>query len=208
MITANQIAMLCGSTVANAEKYTPHLIEEFKRRNIDTDRRVASFLAQISVESGRLTTVEENLNYSAVRLTQVWPNRFPSLAAAKPYANNPRALANKTYGGRYGNTAPDDGWRYRGRGLKQLTFKDNYARASKDGGVDFVNNPDLLLLPQYAVLTAGMYWQWINGNAYADKLDTTGLTKAVNGGLNGLLARKGACDFALAKLGEYKCSWA
>ncbi len=72
--------------------------------------------------------VIENLNYSAALLTEVWPSRFPTIASAKPFARSPRKLANKVYGGRMGNTAPDDRWRYRGRGLPQITGKENYDR--------------------------------------------------------------------------------
>lgn len=96
------------------------------RWGIDTPARVAHFLAQVGVESGGLARVEENLSYSAERLMTVWPSRFKTLAAAQAYARNPEALANKVYGGRMGSTQPGDGWRYRGRGLKQLTGRNNY----------------------------------------------------------------------------------
>lgn len=183
--TANELALVCASTVANAAKYVQYLNDHMEMAQINTPRRVAMFLAQVSHESQRLSKVEENLSYSAKRLTQVWPSRFPTLAAAAPYAMNPKALANKTYGNRMGNTGPNDGWMYRGRGLKQLTGKNNYAHMTKVMGIDFVNNPDLVALDAYAAGTAVQFWRDAGGNVYADRGDYMGLTKAINGGLVG-----------------------
>lgn len=113
------------------------ILNEWDKSGHNDARWLAYILATAHHETGaRFAPVEENLNYSAKRLTQVWPKRFPTIAAAAPYANNPQALANKVYGGRLGNTAPDDGWRYRGRGLVQVTGKDNYAK------YDLADNPD------------------------------------------------------------------
>lgn len=98
---------------------------------------LAAILAEAYHETGgKMQPVVENLNYSAKRLTEVWPKRFPTIASAKPYASNPRKLANKVYGGRLGNVGPDDGWRYRGRGLPQITGRENY----EDHGI--ADNPD------------------------------------------------------------------
>lgn len=89
--------------------------------------RIAEFVAQIANETGGFRTFEENLNYSAKRIMEVWPSRVPNLAAAAPLAHNPEALANVVYQRpREGNTQPGDGWRYRGRGALQLTFRNNY----------------------------------------------------------------------------------
>ncbi len=100
-----------------------------------TDPRWLAYItATAHHETGaRFEPIEENLNYSAKRLTQVWPSRFPTTGSAAPYANNPEKLANKVYGGRYGNDQPGDGWRYRGRGLVQITFKDNYDKYGLGG---------------------------------------------------------------------------
>ncbi len=108
------------------------ILDEWDRRQstgkVLDNRWLAYMLAITFHETGAtMQPVTENLNYSADRLTQVWPKRFPDLASAKPYARNPRKLANKVYGGRMGNKAADDGWRYRGRGLPQITGHDNYA---------------------------------------------------------------------------------
>ena len=104
------------------------ILDEAEQRG--TSRfHLAAILAESYHETdGTMQPVEENLNYSAKRMTQVWPSRFPTIASAQPYAGNPRALANKVYGGRLGNTGPNDGWVFRGRGLSQITGRANYAK--------------------------------------------------------------------------------
>src|SRR6266516_4516276 len=92
----------------------------FQKYGIDTPLLIAHVMAQISHECGAGHDVVENLNYTASRMTQVWPSRFPTVSSAVPYANNPKALANKVYNGRMGNRAgSDDGWNFRGRGGSQ-----------------------------------------------------------------------------------------
>lgn len=105
------------------------IFNEWDKTGQKDPRWLAYILATAHHETGaRFAPIEENLNYSAKRLMQVWPKRFPSLAAANPYANNPERLANSVYGGRLGNDEPGDGFRYRGRGFVQITGKDNYAK--------------------------------------------------------------------------------
>jgi putative chitinase len=105
------------------------ILNEWDKCGHTDPRWLAYILATAHHETGaRFAPVEEKLNYSAKRLTLVWPRRFPNLAAANPYANNPERLANSVYGGRLGNTRPGDGWKYRGRGLVQITGRDNYAK--------------------------------------------------------------------------------
>lgn len=104
------------------------IVDEARRRGVSLCQ-LAAILATVYHETGSsMLPVEENLNYSAKRLTQVWPARFPTLASAEPYAGRPQKLANRVYGGRLGNVEADDGWRYRGRGLAQITGKANYAK--------------------------------------------------------------------------------
>jgi putative chitinase len=120
----------------------------FPKYGINTRNRALGFLSTALEESGFRNLVE-NLNYSAERLVQVWPSRFPTVAAAGPYARSPRALANCVYGGRMGNTGPDDGWRYRGQGLIQITGRDNFARLEKITGLPLVNQPELATKPEH-----------------------------------------------------------
>ena len=116
------------------------ILDEAGRRGTSL-LHLASILAEGYHETGgKMQPVEENLIYSAKRLTQVWPGRFPTLASAPPNAGNAQKLANKVYGGRLGNTGSDDGWRYRGRGLSQITGRDNYTKFGIAGDPDQARN--------------------------------------------------------------------
>lgn len=149
-----------------------------------TRLRLIHFLAQIAHESNFIPR-EENLNYSADRLPVVWPSRFRTVADAAPYARNPEKLANKVYAGRYGNgnEASGDGWRFRGRGWVQLTFRDNYERFKLSA------NPDALLTMDGAAKSAAMYWIDKGINAHAERDDIATVTQKVNGGSNGFADR-------------------
>ncbi len=149
---------------------------------------VPEFLAQIAVESGRLARLQEDLTYrTPERLMQVWPRRFYSREVALPFVNNPQGLAEFVYGGRMGNIAPGDGWKYRGRGLKQLTGRNNYAAYQEASSVSVLDKPDLLLDPVWAADSAAWFWWANNLDQIAD--DTQALTRKINGGLTGLAER-------------------
>ena len=173
------------------------LTAAFQRFDISTPERQAAFIGQCAHESGNFKTLQENLNYSAKGLNATWPSRFPSEEAAQPFHRNPEKIANKVYSGRMGNTDEGDGWKYRGRGLIQLTGKDNYRLASDALGVDFVANPDLVLTREYAALTAAWYWNKRGLNKEADAKDFTGMTKKINGGTIGLADRVAHINTAL-----------
>ena len=164
------------------------LEEVFHRYEINTPERQAAFIGQCAHESMNFTKLEENMNYSAEGLMKTWPSRFPTLEAAKPYHRNPEKIANKVYGGRMGNGLEEtgDGWLYHGRGLIQLTGKDNYMLASDALNMDFIHSPDYVLVPKYAALTAGWFWNKRQLNKEADAKDYTGMTKKINGGTIGL----------------------
>jgi len=172
------------------EKWYKPLMDTFIKYNISTTQRQACFIGQCQHESANFTKLEEGLNYSASRLMAVWPSRFPSLDVANQYANNPQKLANKVYGGRMGNIDENDGWNYHGRGLIQLTGKDNYANCGSGLGMDLVGDPDRLLDPQYAALSAGWFWNKKGLNSLADTQDYETMTKRINGGIIGLDDRK------------------
>lgn len=151
--------------------------------------RVAHFMAQILHESGAFTILDENMNYTAKRMMQVWPSRFKTLASAQPFANNPEKLANKVYGGRMGNVDPGDGWKYHGRGLLQLTGRESYRKHGQRIGADLEANPDLAS-SDLALKIAAAEFKASGCNAFADADDITKVTKAINGGLIGLAERK------------------
>lgn len=161
-----------------------------KKNEMDNPLVLAHFMAQLEHESG-LKPISENLNYSAEGLLKIFPKYF-TVAQAALYARKPEKIANRVYGSRYGNgdEKSGDGWRYRGRGFIQLTFKDNYKSATKDTGVDYVNNPDLLLNEADAMIVAIWFWKKNNLTKYALLDDIETITKRINGGLNGYEHRK------------------
>jgi putative chitinase len=152
------------------------------------DAELDDFLGQVLHESDRLTRIAENLDYSPERLCQVWPGRFPTLAAAQPYSRNPEALANKVYGGRMGNTQPGDGWKFRGRTPIQITGHDNYAFVGDLMGQDLTVMPELLEQPRFALEACVLWWE----DRIPDTMlgDVEKVTKRVNGGLIGLADRQ------------------
>jgi putative chitinase len=184
-------------------KWLGPLEQTFAKYDISTPLRQAAFIGQCAHESGNFKILEENLNYSAARLMAVWPSRFPSLDMAEQYANNPEKLANKVYGGRadLGNTQDGDGFAFHGRGCIQLTGRSLYANCGSGLGVDLVGNPNWLVDPKYAALSAGWFWNKKGLNALADSRDYDTMTKRINGGLIGLDDRKARIAKAISVLG-------
>jgi putative chitinase len=163
----------------------------FARYGITTPLLVAHVMAQISHECGAGHDVVENLNYTASRMMQVWPARFPTTASAVPYAHNPRALANKVYNGRMGN-APnsDDGWNFRGRGAAQTTGREGYERLAIATGLDVVNRPELVIDPAHFLLCGVADFANCGCLPFARADDILGATRRLNGGTVGLAERK------------------
>ena len=182
-------------------KWEIPLNQVFVKYDIGTPKRQAAFIGQCAVESANFTRLQENLKYSAQRLTQVWPSRFPSIEAATPYANNPEKLANFVYAGRMGNLQDGDGWQFHGRGLIQLTGRENYENCGNGIGVDLINDPDLLLTLQYAALSAGWFWGKRGLNALADTQEYGTMTRRINGGTTALEERIAKITKALQVLG-------
>lgn len=156
----------------------------------DNGLRLAHFMAQVLHESGALSIIEESLRYSAKRMMQVWPSRFPTLESAQPFALNPQALANKVYGGRMGNTGPNDGWLFIGRGLLQITGRESYERYGTRLGCDLVGDPTLASDPAWSLRIAAEEWTDKNCNTFADQDDINTVTRRINGGLIGIDQRK------------------
>jgi len=185
------------------EKWLEPLNEVFAKYDINTPQRQATFIGQCAHESNDFKTLEENLNYKPEALMRVWPSRFPDLPTAMKYAHNQEAIANKVYGGRMGNGVEEtgDGWKYHGRGLIQLTGKENYERCGEALGVDLISQPNLLAQPHYAAMSAGWFWGKKGLNALADAQDYDTMTKRINGGLIGLNDRKAKIAKAISVLG-------
>lgn len=185
------------------QKWLEPLNAAFAKYDISTPVRQAFFVGQCAHESNNFTRLEEGLNYSASRLMAVWPSRFPTFEAAAPYANNPEKLANKVYGGRadLGNKEDGDGFKFHGRGCIQLTGRDLYERCGEAIGADLINQPQLLVEPHYAAMSAAWFWNKKGLNALADSKDYDTMTKRINGGLIGLDDRKAKIAKVISVLG-------
>lgn len=202
-----------------AERWLPHVQKALDRFGIQSERQVAAWIAQTAHESGGYTMLVENLNYRAATMAVCWPARFavknPDGTWAKDekggkvpnkfalaLEKKPEALANVVYSSRMGNgpTESGDGWAFRGRGLKQLTGRDNVTRCGLALGVDLAANPDLLLQPEYAALSAAWFWSVNKCGPLADANDFVGLTKRINGGTIGLADRQARYEAVLASL--------
>ena len=182
-------------------KWEEPLQAAFDKYDISNVKRQAAFLGQCAHESGNFKTLEENLHYSANALMRVWPSRFPDMDTANKFANNPEKIANKVYAGRMGNMEDGEGWKYHGRGLIQLTGKDNYKNCGNSLGFDLLSSPEKLLEPQYAALSAGWFWSKHGLNELADAQEHGMITKRINGGTLGLDDRIAKTTKALEALG-------
>jgi len=174
------------------------------KEGIVSPRQKAAFLGQIDVESALFTSTVENLNYTAVRLCQVWPGLFPTLASAAPCVGNPQALADRVYAGRYGNgnAASGDGWLYRGGGLIQLTFESNYAAFGKTFGKTPEEAAEWVhTTKDGAAASACWFWSAHHLNDDADNWNIDGITHVVNGGYLGAAQRLNMSTIALRALG-------
>jgi putative chitinase len=207
-ITCDYLTTATGAKRANAERFLPFIQETCEAHDITTPRRIAGFLSQIGHESGGLARLEESLNYSVEALLKLFGRHRISEADARRYGRAPgqpanqEMLANLLYGGEFGrrnlgNRAPDDGWRFRGRGLKQLTGRANYERCGEAIGEDLIADPETLLEPAFAARSAGWFWSSNGLNAFADAGDVAAMTRRVNGGNIGLEERRALYTIAL-----------
>ena len=174
---------------------------------INTSNRIAAFIAQCSHESGNFTALQENLNYSAATMRRIFPRYFPTDEMAQHYASLPNkqeAIANLVYANRMGNGTVEsgDGYRFRGRGLIQLTGRDNYTFFAGSLGITVEEASEYLQTFEGAVQSACWFWETNNLNQWADAGDILTLTKRINGGTIGLEDRIKHYQHALSVLGE------
>lgn len=181
-LTAIHAQQLTG----DADRWLEPLNDALIRWEISTPERVAMFLAQCAHESGGFKHLVENLHYSAASLLALWPHRFTADEAVR-MAYNEEAIAERAYGGRMGNgpEGSGDGFRYRGRGIIQLTGRDNYTRCGLALGTDFEKTPEAVERPKWAAQSAGWFWATNSCNALADAGEFEAITRRINGGLNG-----------------------
>ena len=176
--------------VKNVQEWHSLLVSVLPEYDIDTPERVAAFMAQCAHESGGFTVLQENLNYGAKGLRGIFGKYFPNDAIAAQYERKPEMIANKVYSNRMGNgnEASGEGWKYRGRGLIQLTGKANYIKCSQAmfENDTLVQDPDLLLDPEYALHSACWFWCAARLSELADVGDIKTMTKRINGGFIGL----------------------
>jgi len=221
MITATQLVKIMPAC-KNAAVYAELFNELFPKFDITTKKRQAAFISQVGHESGSLNRLIENLNYSAQGLATTWPGRYstgkkikvgnrlvhePNLLAQSLH-RRPEAIANNCYANRLGNgnEQSGEGWKYRGRGLMQITGKANYQMCSAYCGLDLVKNPELLEQRRIAVETALCFWRHNDLNRLADKIsdtkpNVTDLTQKINGGTHGLKERLELYTVAMRVLG-------
>jgi putative chitinase len=175
------------------EAWVSAMNEVFPKYGIDSNNRIAAFIAQCGHESGGWTVFSENLFYGVSALESLFGKYFSKAGRnAADFAKKPEKIANVIYASRMGNgnTESGDGWKYRGRGPIQLTGKSNYASFSKDMGVDVVTNPDLVSTDKkIALMSAIWFWNKNSLNALADTGDIKAMTKKINGGYIGLQDR-------------------
>lgn len=171
--------------------------------DINTPHRIAHFVAQCAHESGEFKFIQENLNYRWSSLRSLFGKYFPTDELARAYERKPEKIANRIYANRMGNgdEASGDGWRYRGRGLIQLTGKDNYTFFAGSLDIPVEEAADYLATFEGAAQSACFYWEQNNLNRFADANDVRGLTRAINGGFIGLEDRIKHTNHALHVMG-------
>jgi putative chitinase len=183
-----------GEHTASVEELADEFLDAFRisRKPL----RWQFFLAQLGHESGGLSMLEENLNYSAEGLVKTWPKRFASIENASPYARKPERIANLVYANRMGNGSPEsgDGWRFRGRGYIQLTGRDAYRQVGAITGLDLEAQPELALDPGHAFHVVCGFWNWKKLNEVCDTGDYLAVTKVINGGTHGQPDREAWLD--------------
>jgi putative chitinase len=187
-----------------AGKVLPYLQKYLPEYGITNPQKQAEFLSQCAHESAGFRVFEENLNYGAEGLARTWPRRY-AVTTGKPndlafsLAHKPQAIANNVYANRMGNggEASGDGWRFRGRGAIQITGRDNYALLAKETGLDCINRPEILAMPEGAIVSACWFWKKYG---IGDAPNFIEQTRRINGGIHGLADRQIRLTGALSML--------
>lgn len=205
-MTPAQLVAATGCLTEDANRIARPLTDVMQPWGITGRLRVAAFLAQVAHESARFQRLEENLNYTdPARLMVIFPSRFTRYDTAMQYVLQPAKLANHVYADRLGNgsEASGDGWRYRGRGLPQLTGRDNYAAFGDEIGEPILVHPDLVAQPGYACLAAAWIWKRADANTLADADRFDQITRCIAGrGMTGAQDRRLLYARALAALAK------
>ena len=205
MLTLSQLKQLLPKN-PYVEHWHHALEQLFPDYDINTPRRMAAFIAQCAHESGGFMVLKENLNYKAATLRKIFPKYFPNDQIAQEYASKPNkqvAIASRVYANRMGNgdEASQEGWKFCGRGLIQLTGKSNYQAFADSLEMDIDDVPEYLATFEGAAQSACWFWETNKLNQWADAGDILTLTKRINGGTIGLEDRKKHYDHALHVLG-------
>lgn len=201
VLTLNQLKQMVNNPyIEHWHEVLEQLLPDY---DINTPLRVAHFIAQCAHESGNFVFIKENLNYGAPGLMKTFKRYFPTQELAQQYAKKPEMIANRVYANRMGNgdEASGDGWRYCGRGLIQLTGRDNYTFFAGSLGISVEEASEYLATFEGAAQSACWYWEQNNLNRFADANDVRGLTRAINGGYIGLEDRQKHTEHALHVLG-------
>jgi putative chitinase len=206
LLTVDQLRAMIP-TNKEVEEWCEELNKALPKYDITTPERIAGFVSQCAHESQNFLALSENLSYRQETLLKVFPRYFgPGKRNAAEYARNPEKIANYVYMDEFrtsklGNTQPGDGWRFRGRGLKQLTGRDNYTRFAKDYDMTAEQAAEWLETKEGALASALWFWNINKLNAIADTADVAALTKKINGGNIGLVDRQQRYAKAMAALG-------
>lgn len=204
LLTAEKLDQILPNVYGTATlaKFIGPINKVILSENLDTKERVAAFLAQIGHESGEFQTMRENLNYSAQGLRATFPKYFPTVGTAQAYARQPQKIANRVYANRMGNgdEKSGDGWRFKGRGLIQITGRNNYTALAKYLGKTLDETIAYLETPEGAVVSAAWYWKVNNLRDLEERNEFGMLTRKINGGTNGLEHRKLLYERALTIL--------
>lgn len=203
MIDLNLLQSLCPRTkITVLGQYAPALNDVMNYYEMDSPQRIAGFLSQIIHESGAFNLTKENLNYSADGLRKTFGKYFPTMELANQYARQPEKIANRVYANRMhnGDEASGDGYRFCGRGLIQITGRENYTKFAAVLDMSLDSCVIYMETPEGACSSAGWFWDTNQLNDYCDSGDFITLTKRINGGTNGIDDRRRVYDQAISLL--------